>query len=152
MRYLIDEYDKQGFLKPPVWLWLGWLFLAKAWVVFIVAGASREEGTKLLEIIYPIHSTFYIGLAIGFPALALIWMMGLRNQDRPRVCRFISHARWMTLLLTVMQLGLAGQQVVLLSGKFSWPLATTLVLLLWLLIYISKSRRVRDCFRSPNII
>ncbi len=70
MRYLIDEYDKQGFLKPPVWLWLGWLFLAKAWVVFIVAGASREEGTKLLEIIYPIHSTFYIGLAIRFSCVS----------------------------------------------------------------------------------
>lgn len=151
MRYLIEEYDKQGFLKPPIWLWLGWVFLAKAWLVFIVAGASRDEGAKLLEIIYPIHSTLYTGLIIGFPALVLIWMMGLRNQDRPRVCRFINHARWMTLLLVVMQIGLAAQQVILLKGKFNWSLAITLVLLLWLLIYISKSRRVRDCFRSPKL-
>ncbi|MGO3799245.1 MAG: DUF2919 family protein, partial [Vibrio casei] len=48
MRYAIEEYDKNGYLKPSVWLYLGWLLLAKAWVVFVIAGASRDVGTRLL--------------------------------------------------------------------------------------------------------
>ncbi|WP_218116806.1 DUF2919 family protein, partial [Klebsiella variicola] len=23
----MEQYDSQGFLKAPIWLWLGWLFL-----------------------------------------------------------------------------------------------------------------------------
>ncbi len=149
MRYSIEQYDKDGFLSPPKWLWLGWVFLAKAWVVFIVAGASRDEGAKLLEIIYPIHSTLYIGLVFGLPALILIWLMGLRNQDRKRICGVLSHGKPITLLLVFSQVGLVIYQIYLEAVKFSWSNAVTLVILLWLLIYIAKSRRVRDCFRSP---
>lgn len=149
MRYFIEEYDKQGFLKPPSWLWLGWFFLSKAWVVFIVSGASRDDGSKLLEIIYPVHSTFYTGLAMGSPVLIFMWLMGLRNTERKWICKIASGGRWITIVFTVLQLGLLGYQIVLERGEFSWPHAISLVILSWFLIYVINSRRVKDCFVSP---
>ncbi|WP_154218762.1 DUF2919 family protein, partial [Vibrio parahaemolyticus] len=41
MRYSFDQYDAHGFLKAPILVWLGWMFLARSWVVFAMAGGSR---------------------------------------------------------------------------------------------------------------
>ncbi len=149
VRYSIEEYDEEGFLKVPKWLWLGWLFLAKAWVVFIVAGVSREVGTTLLEMIYPIRSSLYMGLITGLPALFLIWSMGLRKPQKQGLCRFLNHGRAITQLTIVIQLTVISYQVYLENARFSWPNGITLLGLFWLLLYVSKSQRVRDCFRSP---
>lgn len=149
MRYLIEDYDQHGFVKSPIWLWLGWFFLAKAWVVFIAAGVSRDESSKLLEIIYPVHSTLYIGLALGLPALVLMWLMGLRSSERKVINVVVSYGKWITIVLIGMQLWLVCYQIILDNVKFSWSNASTLVLLLWFLIYIVNSRRVKDCFHFP---
>lgn len=149
MRYSIEEYDGDGFLKAPKWLWFGWLFLAKAWIVFVVAGASRDSGAELLEIIYPSRSTLYIGLVIGFPAIVLIWLLGLRKPERKRVCRLLTHGKWITLLTIAAQIELVAYQIYLENVQFNWANAMTLLGLLWLMLYVSKSRRARDCFRSP---
>ena len=149
MRYTIEEYNSDGFLKAPIWLWLGWLLLAKAWIVFVVAGASRNVGATLLEIIYPVHSTLYIGLVAGFPAITLMWLLGLRKTERKLICRLLTHGKIYTIFTVSIQLILVSYQIYLDDVQFSWPNAITLVSLLWLLIYVVKSRRVRDCFRSP---
>ncbi|WP_375753139.1 DUF2919 domain-containing protein [Vibrio sp. HN007] len=149
MRYPIEQYDKNGFLNAPVWLKLGWLFLAKAWVVFIMAGASREKGVEILEWIYPVPATLNIGLAVGAPAIVLFWLLGLRHQDRKWVVGIFSYGRIITLLTILAQLGLVVYQIYLEKGAFSWPNALTLVGLLWLLLFVQKSKRVRDCFHAP---
>lgn len=149
MRYPIEQYDKNGFLNAPVWLKLGWLFLAKAWVVFIMAGASREKGVEVLELIYPVPTTLNIGLVVGAPAIILFWLLGLRHQDRKWVVRVFSYGRIITLLTVLAQLCLVVYQIYLDKGVFSWPNAITLVGLLWLMLFVLKSKRVRDCFHSP---
>ncbi|MDB1124571.1 DUF2919 domain-containing protein [Vibrio algarum] len=149
MRYLIEEYNNDGFLKAPKLLLAGWLFLAKAWIIFIVAGASRDMGAKLLEIIYPVHSSLYLGLIAGFPALLLIWLLSLRKHDRKRICMVVSYGKLATLITISVQILLVLYQIYLENSQFSWPNAVTLLSLIWLMLYILRSRRVRDCFRSP---
>ena len=151
MRYPIESYDKHGYLKAPVWLWLGWLFLAKAWVVFVVAGVSRESGAKLLEIIYPDHTTLYIGLVAGIPVMLFSWLIGLRSPERVLICRVIEYGKPVSVVTILGQLALVGYQIYLSRGAFSWSNALTLVGLLWFLLFVMKSRRVRDCFHSPLI-
>ena len=48
VRYSLEQYDKHGFLKAPLWLWLGWLFLAKAWVIFILLVQAGKMALKFL--------------------------------------------------------------------------------------------------------
>ncbi|WP_104402066.1 DUF2919 domain-containing protein [Vibrio penaeicida] len=147
MRYPIEDYDKHGYLKAPIWLWLGWIFLAKAWVVFVVAGVSRESGSKLLEIIYPVKDTLYLGLAIGLPSILLMWLIGFRNPDRTWINRFISWGRGLTLLLIGGHFGLVIYQITLDNGVFSWSHSITAVLLVWFFLFVWKSRRLKECLK-----
>ncbi|MDP2573967.1 DUF2919 domain-containing protein [Vibrio penaeicida] len=147
MRYPIEDYDKHGYLKAPIWLWLGWIFLAKAWVVFVVAGVSRESGSKLLEIIYPVKDTLYLGLVIGLPSILLMWLIGFRNPDRTWINRFISWGRGLTLLLIGGHFGLVIYQITLDNGVFSWSHSITAVLLVWFFLFVWKSRRLKECLK-----
>ncbi|MBD1556025.1 DUF2919 domain-containing protein [Vibrio sp. S9_S30] len=147
MRYPIEDYDKHGYLKAPIWLWLGWIFLAKAWVVFVVAGVSRESGSKLLEMIYPVKDTLYLGLAIGLPSILLMWLIGFRNPDRAWLNRFISWGRGLTLLLIGGHFGLVIYQIKLDNGAFSWSNSITAVLLIWFFLFVWKSRRLKECLK-----
>lgn len=149
MRYALEQYDKHGFLTPPKWLWLGWFFLAKAWVVFVIAGASRESGSKILAIVYPDHSMLYLGLAMGFPCIVLMWLASLRTPERLWINRIVSIGKPVTILMIAGQFGQTLYHVYLTQGAFSWTNGATLLLLLWFFLYINKSRTVKDCFKIP---
>ncbi|WP_171360072.1 DUF2919 domain-containing protein [Vibrio pectenicida] len=145
VRYSLEQYDKHGFLKAPLWLWLGWLFLAKAWVIFTLAGASRENGGQILDIIYPDHNLFYLDLLMGVPSLVLMWAIGLRSPDRTWINRVVGMARSTTLLVITGQFIQTIYHVYLEHGIFQWSNAVALVILLWFMLYTYKSRHVRDC-------
>ncbi len=149
MRYSIERYDANGFLKAPMLLWLGWFFLAKAWIVFIMAGASRENGTKILGLIYPEHSMLYLGLAMGVPSIVLMWLVGLRDPERRWVTRLTRWGREISLLTALAQFSQTAYHVYLQHGSFTWVNALSLLLLLWFSLYIYNSRAVKDCFKAP---
>ncbi|AOW81971.1 DUF2919 domain-containing protein [Vibrio mimicus] len=149
MRYSIEQYDSQGFLKAPIWLWLGWLFLIRAWVMFVMAGVSREHGSRLLSLIYPDHSLLYVGLAMSVPILSLMWLITLRNHQRMWVNRIVAQGRAITLLIVIGQFVQTAFHVYLQHGAFHWANALTLVLLLWFGIYLVQSRHVQDSLQTP---
>jgi len=149
VRYAIEQYDKHGFLKAPKLLWFSWLFLAKAWIVFVVAGASRESGSKILSIVYPDHTMLYLGLAMGVPSIALMWLVNLRSPERHWVNRIVAWGRSITLVTATLQLSQTMYHVYLVHGAFSWANGAVMLLLLWLIIYIARSRSVRDSFHNP---
>jgi hypothetical protein len=151
VRYSVEQHDKNGFLKAPIWLWLGWLFLAKAWIVFVVAGASRESGAKILGIVYPDQTTLYIGLVLGVPSIIFMWLIGLRNLERLWVNRIVSWGRFVTLMTIGVQFAQTFYHIHIESGAFSWANGITLMLLLWMAIYLVKSRSVRDSLRIPSL-
>lgn len=47
------HYDAHGRLRLPLLFWLVLLLQARTWVLFVIAGASREQGTALLNLFYP---------------------------------------------------------------------------------------------------
>ena len=149
MRYAIEQYDKHGYLKAPIWLWLGWAFLARAWVVFVVAGVSRTSGADILAWVYPSTARLYLGLLSGLPGLVLMWLIGLRDPQRPIINTLAGSGRWITLLTLLLQSAQAGSHSYLQHGSFHWANALTLLILLWLVLYLLRSRRVKDCFSDP---
>ena len=150
MRYAFDQYDVHGFLKAPIFVWLGWMFLARSWVVFAMAGVSRESGSKLLSIVYPDSSTLYLGLLAGVPSLLLMWLMGLRQPDRKWVNKVMSYGREVTLILCSIQLAQTMYHVYLEHGVFNWANALTITLITWFMIYLLNGRWVKDCFNVPQ--
>ncbi|WP_162046875.1 DUF2919 domain-containing protein [Vibrio taketomensis] len=151
MRYAIEAYDKHGFLHAPKWLWLGWLLLAKAWVVFVVAGVSRDSGSTILAYVYPDHDMLYLGLAMGLPSIALMWLISLRTPERHWVNRIVSWGKPITLVMAVSQLLQSIYHVYLQAGLFSWTNGVIMVALLWFSIYVYQSKTVKDCLRSDAV-
>ena len=151
MRYALERYDQHGFLKAPKLIWLGWLFLAKAWVVFVVAGASRDNGTTFLTIVYPDHSMLYLGLIMGLPSIILMWLISLRAPERSWLNRIVSMGKPLTLLMVILQFMQTLYHIYLEHGVFNWANASTLLVLLWFGLYLLKSKSVRDCFSIPLI-
>lgn len=147
VRYAIEHYDQHGFLKAPKWLWLGWFFLARAWIVFVVAGASRESGSEILTIVYPNQTGLYLGLLMGLPTIALMWLYGLRSPERTWLTRVLYYGRPLTLVIAVAQWLQWAYQVYLHHGAFSWTPGGIGLLLTWLIIYLVNSRSVKDCFQ-----
>ncbi|MEI8671483.1 DUF2919 domain-containing protein [Vibrio sp. SA48] len=151
MRYALDQYDQHGFLRAPKLIWLGWLFLAKAWVVFVVAGASRESGSKILDIVYPDHSMLYLGLAMGLPSIIMMWLVGLRSPERAWVNQIVRRGKLITLVMIVLQFTQTFYHIYLERGLFNWANASTLLILLWFGLYLINSKSVRDCFSIPPL-
>ncbi len=150
--YSVDEYDRNGFLKPSLWLWLSWLFLAKAWIVFIVASASRTMSTKLLSLIYPVPDSLYLGLLVGLPVVILAWAISLRTLERVWLNKILSFGRSYTIAVVSVQFVITLYHLSLTLWQFNWSDALTLLGLVWLLIYLSHSQRVKDTFTTPNLV
>lgn len=151
MRYTIEDYDTNGFLKPTLWLWLGWILLAKAWIVFIVASASRDLSVKLLTLIYPINNSLYVGLLVGLPVVMIAWSMGLRKPERKWLSTLLSKGWQLTVLSVMVQFGLTLYHLSLTYWVFNWSDALTLLGLMWFLLFLLQSSRTKDTFRTPNI-
>ncbi|KAB1455025.1 DUF2919 domain-containing protein [Vibrio panuliri] len=147
MLYSIEQYDKNGNLHAPKWLWLGWMLLAKAWVVFIVAGVSRDSGNTILSYVYPDHNMLYLGLVMGLPSIALMWLISLRSPERRWAGKLVSWGKPITLLTTLSQLTQSLYHVYLQAGEFSWANGVIMLVLLWFAIYVHRSKTVRDCFK-----
>ncbi|HIF9107968.1 TPA: DUF2919 domain-containing protein [Photobacterium damselae] len=151
MLYPIDAYDKHGGLKPSTMLWLSLAFSAKAWVVFIMAGVSRNQGTQLLELIYPVRETLYVGLAFGLPAIGLMWLSGQRHKNNKLVNYLWRHGRTILLATYLTDVILQLYHLVLTQGSFSWLVGINLLLTLWLLLYLYRSSRVKNTFADKPI-
>ncbi|OEF23989.1 DUF2919 domain-containing protein [Vibrio rumoiensis] len=151
MRYAIEEYDKNGFLKPCFWLWLGWLFLAKAWIVFIIASASRDLGARLLSIIYPVNNTLYLGLALSLPVVILVWSISLRTPERQWLNKIVALGRGYTIFVAVAQFMVTLYHLTQTRWMFNWSDALTMLGLIWLLLFLFQSQRAKDTFIAPNV-
>lgn len=135
------DYDTQGRLRLPFLFWCVLLLQARTWVLFVMAGASRGQGDTLLNLFYPDHDAFWLGLLPGVPAV-LAFLCSGRRQVIPRV--------WGALrgLLILAQVVLLGWQPWLwlngepLSGIGVALVVADIVALLWLL----TNPRLRACF------
>jgi len=142
VKYLPDEYDAKGQLRLPFLFWLLLLLLARTWILLVMAGASRQQGSDLLGLFYPDRQAFWLGLALGAPALTGLLLTGYRARW-PRLWQ-----AWRWVLALSLAVNLAWQGATFASGDLlasPWPLLLTLfdgLALLWLLVNV----RLRDCF------
>lgn len=146
MKYPPDEYDEKGQLRLPFLFWPMLLLLARTWILLVMAGVSRQQGSDLLALFYPDRQSFWGGLALGAPALAGLLLTGYRLR-RPRLWR-----AWRWVLALSLVINLIVQNASFLQGDLlssPWPMLLTLadgMALVWLLF----SGRLRDCFLPPQ--
>ncbi|WP_336209450.1 DUF2919 domain-containing protein [Enterobacter sp. P82] len=139
------DYDAQGRVRLPFLFWCILLLQARTWVLFVMAGASRGQGDTLLNLFYPDHDAFWLGLLPGVPAVVAFLCSG-RRHTLPRLWRAL---RW---LLIFAQIVLLCWQPVLwwygepLTGIGVALVVADIVALLWLL----TNPRLRACFTHQD--
>lgn len=137
------DFDAHGRLRLPFLFWCLLLLQARTWVLFLMAGASRDQGDVLLNLFYPDHSLFWIGLLPGVPAVFAFLLSG-RRHVYPRVWR------WLRLMLVVAQvILLCWQPWLWLSGEPLSGIGLSLFLLdIFALWWLLTSSRLRACFNE----
>ncbi|STA75421.1 Inner membrane protein yfeZ [Citrobacter freundii] len=136
-----SDYDAHGRLRLPFLFWCVLLLQARTWVLFVIAGSSREQGSTLLNLFYPDHDAFWLGLLPGVPAV-LAFLLSGRRFVFPVVWR------WLRGLLILAQLALLCWQPVMwlagepINGVGLAVLVADVVALIWLL----TNQRLRACF------
>lgn len=151
MLYPIDAYDKHGTLKPSKMLWLALTFSAKAWFVFVMAGASREQGAQILTIFYPYRDSLYIGMAMGLPAILLMWLSGQRYKNKKIMNILWQHGKKLLLAAYLTDCLLQLYHLSLTQGAFSWTRAIIMLLTLWFSVYLIRSTRVQNTFADKPV-
>ncbi|CZF83123.1 DUF2919 domain-containing protein [Grimontia marina] len=144
-----DYYDKHGNAKPNLMFWLTGLFLARSWIVFVVAGVSREQGKDLLSLFYPSHDALYIGLALGLPAVALMLMAGSLHRFPAFFQRVWRFGKYTLLAALSGDLILQVKHLMAQRWEFHWSGALMLLMAIWLVLYLLRSRRIQFLFEAP---
>lgn len=138
-----DDFDPQGRLRLPFLFWCLLLLQARTWVLFLMAGASRDQGDALLNLFYPDHSLFWIGLLPGVPAVFAFLLSG-RRQIYPRIWRLLRP------VLILSQLVLLGWQPWLwFTGEPLSGIGLSLFLVdIFVLWWLITNLRLRACFNE----
>ncbi|HDX8971063.1 membrane protein [Klebsiella michiganensis] len=144
--FIPADFDTHGRLRLPFLFWCVLLLQARTWVLFLMAGASRQQGDALLNLFYPDHNNFWLGLLPGIPAVLAFIISGHR-QRFPRLWPMM---RWLLVLSQLLLL--VWQPLLWMSGESSSAvtiglLAADLYALWWLL----SSRRLKACFREEQV-
>jgi len=139
------DYDRNGLLKLPFLFWCVLLLQARTWVLFVMAGASREQGDTLLNLFYPDHDNFWWGLLPGIPAVATFLFIG-RRQTFPRLW---SALRWVLILAQTSLL--IWQPLLWYFDEMVTGTGLTLVILdVYALWWLLADLRLRACFRPQT--
>lgn len=144
--FIPSDFDAHGRLRLPFLFWCVLLLQARTWVLFIMAGASRQQGDALLNLFYPDHDNFWLGLLPGIPAVLAFIVSGQR-QRFPRLRPLM---RW--LLVLSQALLLLWQPLLWLGGESPSMLTIGLLLIdLYAFWWLLASRRLKACFLEAHL-
>lgn len=137
-----DDYDQHGVLRLPWWFWGVLILQARTWILFVMAGASRDQGARLLQLFYPDTQRFWFGMLLGLPA-ALAFVISGRRQHWPRLwwC-------WRWALVIAVTVALLGSAHGLWQQEITEPPVEMLLVLLdaLALAYLLLNQRLIACF------
>lgn len=141
-----DDYNNHGMLRLPLWFWTILILQARTWLLFVMAGASSQQGTDLLKLFYPDTQSFWHGMMLGLPP-ALVFMLSGRRHLWPRLWQ---SGYW--LLLAGMFVTFVLQGLGLWQGADTPSLVDLALALLdaAALAYWLLSRRLRACFDASQ--
>ncbi|AHG18926.1 membrane protein [Chania multitudinisentens RB-25] len=145
-RFSPDDYDQHGVLRLPLWFWGVLILQARTWILFVMAGASRDQGAGLLQLFYPDTQRFWYGILLGLPA-ALAFLICGRRQQWPRLWRC-----WRWVLAASLLAALLGALYSLWAQGGNEPSLEMVLALLDILAlgYLLFNQRLKACFMPPE--
>lgn len=141
-----DDYDQHGLLRLPLWFWGVLILQARTWLLFVMAGASRQQGESMLQLFYPDTQRFWYGIALGLPA-ALAFLLSERRAQWPRLWR-----SWRWVLMASLLAALGGSLTGVWQQDGNAPGLDGMLALLDVLAfaYLLLNVRLKACF-APGV-
>ena len=152
-RYGPEYWDKYGSYRTPIAFHLSVLVLLRAYFIWIVAGLSRRPELDLMSIFFKSKNDFFIAIAIGCIAIVPIILFCLRrpresHKSSERLAKIWRYMRWPLILCAVIDLTWLSIQAAHSYYHFSLFLAIQMVVVLWVLWYLAKSRYLTVFFND----
>lgn len=152
-RYGPEYWDKYGSYRTPIAFHLSVLVLLRAYFIWIVAGLSRRPELDLMSIFFKSKNDFFIAIAIGAIAIVPIILFCLRrpresHKSSERLAKIWRYMRWPLILCAVIDLTWLSIQAAHSYYHFSLFLAIQMVVVLWVLWYLVKSRYLTVFFND----
>lgn len=146
-RFSPDDYDQHGLLRLPLCFWAVLILQARTWILFVMAGASRQQGAGLLQLFYPDTQRFWYGILLGLPA-ALAFLICGRRQHWPRLWRC-----WRWVLATSLVAALLVSLFSLWQQEGNQPPVDMILIMLDALAlgYLLRNQRLKACFMLPEL-
>ena len=140
----LHHYDEGGKVKPPRLLWWILLYLAKSLVVVAFALTPGVEATKLLNALYPKQINLALGL-FQSAIVAFIWGICAFREKWMANHHFFLFKLVLPLLYIVLMMDLTFTVLLVYqeNWSFHWGLASSLVVAIWSLIWVSSSKHLR---------
>ena len=148
-KYTPDDYDKHGYLKPPIGFYFLLALQLRAYLVWILSVANRSDGTALITSLYPNKYDFFAGLVVGIGALVVTIALSFRREKAHAWMAKIWHkGKWF--LWTSWLLDLILTLYVIKKHKFNFEPQYALVMLglffgAWFML---KNNRLNDTFAN----
>ncbi|MEM0911118.1 MAG: DUF2919 domain-containing protein [Pseudomonadota bacterium] len=80
MQFPLEKYDESGRLKPPLFFYVGLVFLCRSVLLLIVALSLRGQSDQVMAVFYPSQREFYLSLSTAIVAAYLLFIVSRRNS------------------------------------------------------------------------
>jgi cytochrome bd-type quinol oxidase subunit 2 len=153
MRYGPEYWDKYGAYRTPIAFHLSLLVLLRSYFIWIMAALSRRPDLDIMSLFFSSKSDFFCSIGIAAIALLPAVIFCLRRpQDNPdsakRLASIWRFMRWPLILCAIIDLGWLTYQAAHSHYQFSLFLACQMVIVLWVLLYLLKSRYLSVFFND----
>ncbi len=143
----ITWLDEKGHIKPPIYLYLILVFIARGWCIFAASLTQSSDRAALVALFYPQKSDFIMALVAGVGALVLYAFVIAERKRSPLWVRpFFSRLKWMLLLLLLIDGVLLVERTINAYYLYSWSTGLDALFLFWSLIYLFQSKRLKHYF------
>lgn len=139
----ITWLDDHGHIKPPLFLYLILVFLARGWCIFIASLTQFNDRSGLVRLFYPEKGDFILALIAGIGAVLIYGLIiAERKRSWPLLIPLFKRSRWFLWILLIIDGVFLYQRMMHDDYLFKIGYALDALILFWSVIYVSKSKRL----------
>ncbi|WP_351018213.1 DUF2919 domain-containing protein [Shewanella sp. AC91-MNA-CIBAN-0169] len=139
----ITWLDDRGHIKPPLFLYLILVFLARGWCIFIASLTQFNDRAGLVRLFYPEKSDFVSALIAGVGAILIYGLIiAERKRSWPILIPLFRRSAWFLWGLLIIDGLFLFQRMMHDDYLFKIGYSIDALFLFWSVIYVFKSKRL----------
>ena len=140
----INWLDDKGRIKPPTFLYVVLVFLAKGWCVFLMSLTQMGQRDGLVKLFYPLKSDFISALITGAVAVLIYILIIFERKGTSTWFYSIFHKiRWFLFISVFLEFILTYFRLQHSDFVFHWVKGLEVLGIFWCFLYVLKSQHLK---------